>query len=70
MIIGPDVMFHAQLSYRIFIWQLHVQSIAELPYPHNVATTEALTGKAKITEDFAQAFADVQTIIVLHPYKG
>ncbi|KAG1763958.1 cytochrome P450 [Suillus occidentalis] len=43
---------------------------AELPYPHNVATTEALTGKAKIAEDFAQAFADAQTIIALRPRKG
>ncbi|KAG2745878.1 cytochrome P450 [Suillus brevipes Sb2] len=43
---------------------------AELPYPHNVATTEAPTGKAKIAEDFAQAFADAQTIIALRPRKG
>lgn len=43
---------------------------AGLPYPHNVATTEALNGKAKIAQDFAQAFADAQTIIAQRPRKS
>lgn len=43
---------------------------AGLPYPHNVATTEALTEKAKIAENFAQAFADAQTIIAQRPRKS
>lgn len=43
---------------------------AGLPYPHNVAATEALTGKAKIAENFAQAFADAQTIIAQRPRKS
>ncbi|KAG2139813.1 cytochrome P450 [Suillus bovinus] len=43
---------------------------AGLPYPHNVATTEALTKKTKIAEDFAQAFADAQTIVAQRSLKG
>ncbi|KAG2139814.1 cytochrome P450 [Suillus bovinus] len=43
---------------------------AGLPYPHNIATTEALSKKAKIAEDFAQAFADAQTIIAQRPLKA
>ncbi|KAG1809091.1 cytochrome P450 [Suillus subaureus] len=43
---------------------------AGLPYPHNISTTEALTGKAKIAQDFAQAFADAQTIIAQRPRKS
>jgi cytochrome P450 len=41
-----------------------------LPYPHNLAMTQALTGKAKIAEDFAQALADAQTVIAQRPRKS
>ncbi|KAG2143713.1 cytochrome P450, partial [Suillus clintonianus] len=43
---------------------------AGLPYPHNVVTAEALTGRAKTADDFARAFADAQSIIAQRPRRG
>ncbi|KAH7911458.1 cytochrome P450 [Hygrophoropsis aurantiaca] len=43
---------------------------AGLPYPYNVPSTEIRTGKAKIAEDFAGAFAQAQLIIAERPRKG
>ncbi|EGO01601.1 hypothetical protein SERLA73DRAFT_176994 [Serpula lacrymans var. lacrymans S7.3] len=43
---------------------------AGLPYPYNVTSSEAPSGKAKTAEDFAQAFGQAQYIISQRPRKG
>ncbi|KIJ66961.1 hypothetical protein HYDPIDRAFT_26376 [Hydnomerulius pinastri MD-312] len=41
-----------------------------LPFPYNVAPTEAPTGKAKIADDFARAFAEAQFVASQRPRKS
>ncbi|KAH7926998.1 cytochrome P450 [Leucogyrophana mollusca] len=43
---------------------------AGLPFPYNVPSAETPSGKAKIAEDFARAFAQAQHIISQRPRKG
>jgi hypothetical protein len=42
---------------------------AGLPYPYNVAVSEAPSGTAKTAEDFAHAFAEAQWVISQRPNK-
>jgi hypothetical protein len=42
---------------------------AGLPYPYNVAASDAPTGTAKAAEDFARAFTEAQWVISQRPNK-
>lgn len=67
-----DVMSRFTLdSASEFLFGNCVHSLsAGLIYPYNIAPAEAPTGKAKAAEDFAQAFAQAQSIISRRPLKG